>query len=235
MQFTIEANLQFPMARLLMNQGETALIQRGSMIYRSAGLELNARLNASGAGLGKFVKAMARSAVSGESMFITEVVCQAPGGELALAPNVPGTIRHLDIGANQYRLNDSAFLAMESSVAYTLERQSVGKALFGGQGGFFVMTTNGQGVMLVNSFGSVIEIPLVDSPGFTIDNRHVVAWDRNLNYNIELQSGFFGSIGTGEGVVNTFYGTGKVLVQTLNVETFAAALIPFLPSSASGS
>jgi uncharacterized protein (TIGR00266 family) len=233
MQFTIDSNLQFPMARLWLGQGETALIQRGSMVYRSGGVELTAKLNATGSGLGKVVKAMARSAVSGESMFITEVVSRAPRGEVAIAPNVPGTIRQLEVGASQYRLNDSAFLAMDSTVAYTLERQSAGRALFGGQGGFFVMTTNGQGTLLVNAFGSVVEVDLADCPGFTVDNRHVVAWDRALDYRIELQSGFFGSIGTGEGVVNTFYGTGKVLIQSLNIETFAAAMVPFLPSSSS--
>jgi uncharacterized protein (TIGR00266 family) len=225
--------MQFPMARVLMGQGETARIQRGAMVYRSPGVELNARLNASGEGFGKFVKAMARSAVSGESTFITEAVCRAPSGEVAIAPTYPGTIAQLDVGANQYRLNDSAFLAMDASVAYTMERQSVGKALFGGQGGLFVMTTNGQGALLVNAFGSITEIPLVNASGFVVDNRHVVAWDRNLDYQVRLEGGFFGSVGTGEGVVNVFSGTGKVLIQSLNLSTFAASLVPLLPTQRS--
>jgi len=43
-----------------------------------------------------------------------------------------------------------------------------------------------------------------------IDNGHVLAWDRDLNYNIHMESGFWNSIGTGEGLVNTFSGYGKV-------------------------
>ncbi|MDR2114111.1 MAG: TIGR00266 family protein [Bifidobacteriaceae bacterium] len=233
MQFHIRTEMQFPMARVLLNQSETALIQRGSMVYSTPGVELNARLNASGEGFGKFVKAVARSAVSNESAFITEVVCQAPAGEVAIAPTYPGTIVQLDVGANQYRLNDGAFLAMDSSVAYTLERQNVGKAIFGGQGGFWVKTTNGQGAMLVNAFGSITEIPLNNANGFVVDNRHVVAWDRNLDYHIQMQSGFFGSIGTGEGLVNVFSGTGKILIQSLNLETFAASINPLLPQRSS--
>ncbi|MDR2381865.1 MAG: TIGR00266 family protein [Bifidobacteriaceae bacterium] len=230
MRFHIESQLQFPLARALMSQGETVRVQRGAMIYRSAGVELSAHLNASGTGLGKFVKAVGRSMASGESAFITQATCQAASGEIAIAPTYPGTIAQLDVGADQYRLNDSAFLAMESSVDYTLERQSAGKALLGGQGGFFVMTTSGQGAMLVNAFGSISEIPLDNADGFVIDNRHVVAWDRNLDYKIQLESGFFGSIGTGEGVVNVFRGSGRVLVQSLNLESFAASLIPFIPT-----
>jgi uncharacterized protein (TIGR00266 family) len=231
MDIKIAMEMQFPMATFRLQQGETARIARGSMIYRTAGVDLNTKLNASGgSGFGKFVAAAARSVVSGESIFVTEVVSNVPDGEVAIAPSCPGTIVQLDVGANQYRLNDSTFLAMESSVNYTLQRQSIGKAIFGGQGGFFVMTTEGQGRLLVNAFGSIKEIQLNNANGFAIDNGHVVAWDRNLDYDISLQSGLFGSIGTGEGIINVFRGTGKVLVQTLNLETFAEQIKRFLPS-----
>jgi uncharacterized protein (TIGR00266 family) len=231
MDIKIATEMQFPMATFRLQQGESARIARGSMIYRTEGVDLNAKLNArGGGGLGKLVAAAARSAVSGESMFITEVISNVPNGEIAVAPSCPGTIVQLDVGANQYRLNDSTFLAMESSVNYSMERQKVGKALFGGQGGFFVMSTEGQGKLLVNAFGSIKEIQLNNANGFAIDNGHVVAWDRNLDYDIQLQSGVFGSIGTGEGIINIFRGTGKVLIQTLNLETFAEQIKRFIPS-----
>jgi uncharacterized protein (AIM24 family) len=166
-------------------------------------------------------------------MFITEVACNAPNGHITIAPPCPGTIVELDVGASQYRLNDRAFLAMNGTVAYTMQSQKLGHALFGGQGGFFVMTTEGQGKLLVNSFGSIEVLELNGAQNFVIDNNHVVAWDRNLEYSISMQSGFFGSIGTGEGIVNTFRGTGKVLVQSLNLETMALQLTPFIPDRSS--
>ncbi|MCP6324512.1 AIM24 family protein, partial [Klebsiella pneumoniae] len=75
-------------------------------------------------------------------------------------PNVPGQIVALELGEKQYRLNDGAFLAMDGSASYTLEMQSVGRALYGGQGGFYVMSTQGQGTLLVNSFGSIQKVEL---------------------------------------------------------------------------
>ena len=108
-----------------------------------------------------------------------------------------------------------------------MERQSIGRALFGGQGGFFVMTTQGEGTLLVNAFGAIKKIELKDQE-MTIDNAHVVAWSKDLHYDIHLENGFLQSVGTGEGVVNTFRGTEEIYVQSLNVETFAKILGGYL-------
>ncbi len=54
-------------------------------------------------------------------------------------------------GEHQYRLNDGVSFALGGSAFYTMERQSIGRALFGGQGGSFVMTTSREGTLLVNA------------------------------------------------------------------------------------
>ena len=230
MKFSMDNHMQFPLVELSLNQGETVFIQRGSMVYHTPNISLNTQLNASGSGLGRFVKAVGRSMVSGESTFITQAVAQSDNGYLALAPDAPGQVIPLQLGEKQYRLNDGAFLALDGTAYYTMERQSVGKAIFGGQGGLFVMTTQGQGTLLANAFGSIKKIELHNQE-VTIDNAHVVAWSQSLNYNIHLENGFWQSIGTGEGVVNTFQGTGEVYVQSLNLQTFAGSLSKFSPRS----
>ena len=230
MRFSMDSNMQFPLVELSLNQGETVFIQRGSMVYHTPNVTLNTQLNASGSGLGRFVKAVGRSMVSGESTFITRAVAQSDNGYLALAPDAPGQVIPLQLGEKQYRLNDGAFLALDGTAYYTMERQSVGKALFGGQGGLFVMTTQGQGTLLANAFGSIKKIELHNQE-VTIDNAHVVAWSQSLNYHVHLENGFWQSIGTGEGVVNTFQGTGEVYVQSLNLQTFAGSLSKFIPRS----
>ena len=230
MRFSMDSNMQFPLVELSLNQGETVFIQRGSMVYHTPNVTLNTQLTASGSGLGRFVKAVGRSMVSGESTFITQAVAQSDNGYLALAPDAPGQVIPLQLGEKQYRLNDGAFLALDGTAYYTMERQSVGKALFGGQGGFFVMTTQGQGTLLANAFGSIKKLELHNQE-VTIDNAHVVAWSQSLNYHVHLENGFWQSIGTGEGVVNTFQGTGEVYVQSLNLQTFAGSLSKFIPRS----
>ena len=231
MKFSMDSHMQFPLVELSLNQGETVYIQRGSMVYHtpnvSLNTQLNTQLNASGSGLGRFVKAVGRSMVSGESTFITQAVAESDNGNLALAPDTPGQVIALELGEKQYRLNDGAFLALDGTAFYTMERQSIGKALFGGQGGLFVMTTQGQGTLLANAFGSIKKIELQNQE-ITIDNAHVVAWSQSLDYNIHLENGFWQSIGTGEGVVNTFRGTGEVYVQSLNLQSFAGSLNKYI-------
>lgn len=90
------------------------------------------------------------------------------------------------------------------------------------------MTTGGNGVMLCNSYGSIKKIEL-DNNEITIDNHHVVAWSTSLDYNIHFDNGFMQSIGTGEGIVNTFKGTGEIYIQSLNLETFAGIIDGVMP------
>lgn len=230
MKYTIDSNMQFPLVEIALETGESAYIQSGSMVYHTPSVTLNTRLNGKGTGFGKLVGALGRSMVSGESMFMTEAVSSDKEGRLALAPSAPGQVIALELGDQQYRLNDGAFLALDGSASYSMERQSVGRSFFGGQGGFFVMTTEGHGTLLATSFGSIKKIEL-NNEAITIDNAHVVAWSKDLDYDIHLENGFMQSIGTGEGVVNTFRGTGVVYVQSLNLQTFANQLQAYLPTS----
>lgn len=223
MKYTIDSNMQFPLVEIALEAGETAYIQQGSMVYHTPSVTLNTRLNGRGSGLGKLMGAIGRSFTSGESMFITQAISNADDGKLALAPSMPGQIIALDLGTKQYRLNDGAFLALDGSAQYKMERQSVGRAFFGGQGGLFVMTTEGEGTLLANSFGSIKKLEL-NGGSITIDNAHVVAWSKDLNYDIHLENGFLQSIGTGEGIVNTFHGYGEIYVQSLNIETFSRVI-----------
>lgn len=223
MAYQIDSNMQFPLVEIALETGESVYMQRGSMVYHTPGIQLNTRLNGRGSGIGKVLGALGRSMTSGESVFITQAVSESANGRLALAPSMPGQVIALELGEKQYRLNDGAFLALDGSAQYRMERQSVGRAFFGGQGGFFVMTTEGQGTLLANSFGSIKKLEL-HGDSMTIDNAHVVAWSTSLDYDIHLENGFWQSMGTGEGVVNTFRGYGDIYVQSLNIETFSQVI-----------
>lgn len=227
MKYTIENNKNFPLINIELEAGEKVYIERGCMIYHSTGIKLNTKVNGKGSGFGKLMRAVGRSVTSGESVWITEAEAKDMDGNLAIAPSMPGEVLSLNLGEKQYRINDGKFLAMDTSASYSMEKQSVGKAVFSGTGGFYVMTTDGEGTVLCNAYGSIKKIELEDDE-ITIDNNHVVAWSKELTYDIGFDNGFMESIGNGEGIVNKFKGSGEIYIQSLNFETFAGRIEEFL-------
>ena len=79
---------------------------------------------------------------------------------LLFAPDTPGQVIAFELGEKQYRLNDGAFLALDGTAFYTMERQSIGKHCSAGKVVSSVMTTQGQGTLLANAFGSIKKIEL---------------------------------------------------------------------------
>lgn len=228
MKYELLGDSDCPLLKVDLKQNEKIRVENGAMVYMKD-VELEGKMNSKGGGVGGFFKAIARSVTSGESMFITEAHGTSDEGEIGIAPSIPGKIARLKVsGKKQYCLNTGAFLACDESVNYNMVRQSASRAVFGGTGGFFVMETEGDGDMMVNAFGDLVELEVTNAKPLSIDNEHVVAWDRNLNYDIEVASGTFGFT-SGEGLVNKFTGNGKVLIQTRNIESLAEAVKPFLP------
>lgn len=232
MKYRINGDSDCPLAEVTLAKGEKIKIERGAMAYMS-NVEIVGKMNANRKGLGGVLSAIGRSLTSGESIFITQAQGLADGSSIGIAPAIPGAICKLEVGTKQYRLNTGAFLASDDSVNYVMKSQTLGKAFFGGTGGLYVMETEGHGDILVNAFGALVELAVTPDTPLTVDNEHVVAWDANLDYNIEIASGTFGFT-TGEGLVNTFHGNGKVLIQTRNLHSLAEALSPFLPDKSSG-
>lgn len=232
MRFVLTGDSDCPIARLALSRGESVKIENGSMVY-SRGVEISGGLNSKKKGLGGVLGAIGRSLTSGESMFITTATGTVDDGEIAIAPSIPGKIISLQVGGQQqYRLNTGAFLACDATLDYTMVNQGLSKAVFGGTGGLFVMETNGTGTILVSAFGDILSLDVTPESPLVVDNEHVVAWDASLNYNIQVASGMFGFT-TGEGVVNSFNGYGRVYIQTRNLQNLAQAMHPYLPTSAS--
>lgn len=228
MKHTQSNNGAFPLVYVHLDSGEEVRIERNAMVYHNGHVALEGKMNSNSTGIGGAIKALGRSIVSNESFFVTIARGNKQGSLLALAPASMGQIMELTVGQVQWRLNDGAFLAGDTSVTYTMKRQSLGRAIFSGTGGLFVMETTGTGSVLVNGFGDIIELELDGTNEFVIDNFHVLAWESTLQYKLEIASGTFGFT-TGEGIVNRFSGKGKVLIQSRNRQALYQLVEPFIP------
>ena len=113
-------------------------------------------------------------------------------------------------------LDDGLFLACESSLKHkAVMRSNFSSAVAGGEG-LFNLSLNGSGVFCIESEcpkEELIEITLQDDV-LKVDGNHAIAWSKSLEFTVE-RSGktLIGSAASGEGLVNVYRGTGKVLMM----------------------
>jgi uncharacterized protein (TIGR00266 family) len=216
-----------PFLHVKLNKGERLICESDAMVMMESTLELKGEMR------GGFFQALGRRLANGESFFQQSIEAVYGNGETLLSPNLPGDILVLEcMQGRQYRINDGAFLASSDGVKITARTQGIGKALFGGSGGFFIGETSGQGKLVVGGFGTIFELDVQPNMPVIIDNNHVVAWDDNLEYEVSLSTtkskGFFGnlvnSVTSGEGIVTKFTGSGKVVVCSRNRSAFVSWL-----------
>lgn len=216
MRFEITGSVD-PLLSVSLEKGEKVLAESNAMVAMDGDLSLK------GKSRGGIMKSLARKFLNDETFFQQYVEAEKGAGSVLLAPNIPGDIRILEVGDRQYMVSDGAFLAASEGVDLEVKSQGLGRAILGDSGGFFVMSTSGQGQVAVSGFGSVRELEVREGQSLVVDNGHLVAWDRNLDYELSLNtshSGLFGKLVnsqiTGEGIVLKFRGQGKVIVCSRN-------------------
>lgn len=221
-EFSIVGNVD-PFLHVSLKKGESIYAERGAMVSMDTPLELKGEVR------GGLLGALARRFTTGESFFQQTMAATDGDGDALFSPNLPGDVMVLDCGARQFRLNDGAFLAAETSLDIKVKNQGIGQALFGGTGGLFIMETSGHGKLAISGFGALFAMDVKPGSDTIVDNTHVVAWDATLSYNISAstsQRGFFGnlvnSMTSGEGLVNRFSGSGQVIVASRNRIGFAS-------------
>jgi uncharacterized protein (TIGR00266 family) len=224
--FTVTGDVD-PFLHVSMKQGEKIYCESNAMVMMESALELKGKMTG---GLGG---ALMRTFANGESFFQQHIEAVRGEGDCLLSPTLPGAMQVVDVGPRQYMISDGAFVAATSGVDLKVRTQSLGNALFGQSGGFFITETAGQGQLVVSGFGSMSQLDVEPGKEIVIDNAHVVAWDSGLRYELSVATkpsgGLLGSlvnsVTSGEGVVLRFSGQGKVLICSRNRDAFVASLL----------
>lgn len=165
-------------------------------------------------GVGDLFGKAVRGKVSGESAIKPEYTGT---GLLVLEP----TYKYLilmdaaDWGGSVV-LDDGLFLACDSCLKHkAVMRSNVSSAVAGGEG-LFNLSLNGSGVFCIESEcpqEELIEVTL-ENDVLKIDGNYAIAWSGSLNFSVERSGkSLIGSAASGEGLVNVYRGTGKVLMM----------------------
>lgn len=185
-------------------------IQAGSMQWMLGNVNATTGIKSVGDFLGKAVRGKA----SGESAIKPEYTGD---GILVLEPTYKYLIllNAADWGGGVV-LDDGLFLACESSLQHkAVMRSNLSSAVAGGEG-LFNLSLNGSGVFCIESEcprEELIEISLQNDV-LKVDGNYAIAWSRSLDFTVERSGkSLIGSAASGEGLVNVYRGTGKVLMM----------------------
>ncbi|MBO4235526.1 MAG: TIGR00266 family protein [Firmicutes bacterium] len=206
-----------------MEQGETMITEKGAMSWMSP----NMRMETQGTGgLGKMMGRM----FSGESMFQNRYTAEGGPGQIAFASSFPGTIKALEIAPGQeYVVQKRAFLASDETVELSVFFQKkFGAGLFGGEG-FIMQKLSGHGTAFIEIDGYTCEYNLQEGQQMKISTGFIAMMDSTCSMDIQSVGGAKNALLGGEGFFNTVVtGPGKVILQTMPINSVARAIQPFI-------
>lgn len=105
--------------------------------------------------------------------------------------------------------------------------------MFGGEG-FILQEITGHGTAFLEVDGDIVEKNLAPGEVLKVDTGNVVAFEKNMKYEIETVKGFKNILFGGEGLFLTrLTGPGRVILQTQNIAEFAGRIAQFIPSKSS--
>lgn len=184
-------------------------VQAGAMQWMVGNVKSTTGIKGVGDLFGKAV----RGSVTGESAIKPEYTGD---GTLVLEP----TYQHillLDLSKwnGSVVLDDGLFLACESSLKHkAVMRLNLSSAVAGNEG-LFNLGIQGNGIVCLESpcpKEELVEVTL-DKDVLKVDGNFAIAWSGSLEFTVERSGkSLLGSAASGEGLVNVYRGTGKVLL-----------------------
>ncbi len=224
MQITLKHQPSFSLAVVTLSPNEQVKVEPGAMVSYSDGVTVETKAEG---GLFGGLKRM----VAGESFFQNTYQAPGNGGEITLAPSLPGDMIVLNIGGGEFMLQSGAYVSSEINVV-TDSKWGGSKGFFG-SGSLILLKVSGQGQLLAACYGAVEERVLKPGEKYTIDTGHIVGFDGSVQFSVKRVGNWKSTILSGEGLVCELTGPGRVLMQTRSEEAFLGWLLPKIPSKSS--
>ena len=192
------------------DKDHSAVIQAGSMQWMGGNVQATSGVK----GIGDFLGKALKGAVTKETAVKPEYVGE---GCLVLEPTYKYIIL-ADIGkwgSAGMTIEDGMFLACDANVkSKVVAKKNLSSAVLGSEG-LFNLSLQGNGVAALESNvpeDELIEV-ILENDELKIDGNLAVCWSSNLEFTVERSTKtLVGSAVSGEGLVNVYRGTGRVLM-----------------------
>ena len=220
MQIEVLYRPSYSLAVIKLSPNEEIRLEAGAMVSMSQGVTIETKAE------GGFLKSLGRSMLGGESFFQNFFKAPTMGGEITVAPELPGDVFTYDMSGETLMVQSGSFMACETTIDLNA-RLSV-KAFVAAEG-FSMLEASGTGKLLLSSYGAIHEKVLAAGEKYIVDTTHLVAFPASMPVERKAVGGLKSTLLSGEGLVVELTGPGRLLMQTRSPNAFLSWLIPNLP------
>jgi uncharacterized protein (TIGR00266 family) len=194
--------------------------ESGAMVSFSSGVDIETKME------GGLLKSLGRAVLGGESFFQNFWKAGPQGGEVTLAPELPGDIELIEMKGESILVQSGSYMASE--VGVDLSAKLSGKAFLSGEG-LSILEAKGSGKLLVSSYGAIFQKTIGQGEKYVVDSFHLVAFDNTIEVKPRPVGGLKSTVFSGEGLVIEMTGPGRIFIQTRSPQALINWIIPQLP------
>jgi uncharacterized protein (TIGR00266 family) len=224
MNIDIQFRPSYSLAIVKLEPNERIRADSGAMVSFSSTVEIETKAE------GGFLKSLGRAVLGGESFFQNFWKAGPQGGEVTLAPELPGDIVLVETSGRPMMIQSGSYLASENGIELSTKFSS--KAFKAGEG-VSMLEATGSGKLLVSSYGAIYEKTLAAGEKYIVDSSHLVAFDSSMDVQTRGVGGMKSTLLSGEGLVVEMSGPGRLFIQTRSPQALISWIIPQVPQKSS--
>ncbi len=208
----------YSMAVVDLAPGEQIRVEAGSLVSMTEGVELHTRVE------GGLSRALSRALLGGETFFLNIFEAPPHGGQVNLAPTMPGDMMILEMRNDSLLVQSGSYVA--SSMGVEIDTKWSGARTFFASEGLIMLRARGSGLLFLSSYGAIHPIDLGPGQRYTVDTGHLVAFTEGIGFHVRTVGGMRSTVFSGEGLVVDLTGPGRVYMQTRSEDAFLALVQP---------
>jgi uncharacterized protein (TIGR00266 family) len=220
MEIEIVHRPSYSLAIARLTPNERIRAEAGAMVSMSSSISIETKAE------GGFLKSLGRAALGGESFFQNFFSASAQGGEVTLAPELPGDMMLIELTGQRLMIQAGSYVASENGIDLTAK---VSAKAFMSTEGISMLEASGTGKLLVSSYGAIFERSIATGEKYIVDTSHLVAFDADMGVVPKTVGGFKSTLFSGEGLVVELTGPGVIYMQTRSPRALINWIIPQIP------
>lgn len=226
--------------QVTLRPGQTLRAESGAMLFMTSGIDMTTSLGGSNSnGSGWMMSSAMSRALSGGTLFLSDYTFNgSTTGRVGLGTEFPSKIIRLSLREYDEKIicQRGAYLAssatsLDDMVEIQTEFTKTFAAGFFGGEGFILQSLIGKGDVFLKAGGTLVRRDLKDGERLRISSGSLVAFTRQIQYDVEMMKGFQNVMFGGEGLfVTTLTGPGTVWLQGMPPDRMISEIVRRIPS-----